>query len=185
MTIKATLTIEELIDQLSRTEEKAEIVNGEVVKMPPTGFLPGRASGRIYRSLDDYEQQVGGGYAIPDNVGFLIDLPDRNSFSSDAAFYVGAPTGAKFINGAPVFAAEVRSEWDYGKRAEGEIEKKISDYFAAGTMVVWDVDVLKEEVIRVYRRDDPGNPTIYRRGDVAEAEPAVLGWKMAVGEMFK
>jgi hypothetical protein len=47
---------------------KAEIVNGEVVLMSPTGGIPGRAGGKIYRSLDDYEQQMGNGYAFPDNV---------------------------------------------------------------------------------------------------------------------
>ena len=59
-----------------------------------------------------------------------------------------------------------------------------ADYFAAGTKVVWDVDVLREELIRVYRADDPENPTIYRRGDIAEAEPAVPGWRFPVDEMF-
>ncbi len=185
MITKAAVSIEELIDQLYHTEGKAEIINGEVVEMPATGFLPGRASGRIYRSLDDYEQQNNGGYAIPDNVGFTVNLPNRNSFSPDAAFYIGPPTGAKFINGAPAFAAEVRSEFDYGKRAERKIAAKIADYFVAGTLVVWDVDVLKAEVVRVYRRDDPNNPTIFRRGDIADAEPAVPGWRFPVDEMFR
>jgi Uma2 family endonuclease len=185
MSVKTVAGIEELIEQLYRTEGKAEIINGEVVEMSATGFLPGRASGRIYRSLDDYEQQNNGGYAIPDNVGFLVNLPNRNSFSPDAAFYVGLPTGGKFINGAPAFAAEVRSKWDYGKRAEREIAEKIADYFAAGTLVVWDVDVLREEVVRVYRHDDPNNPAIYRRGEIADAEPAVPGWRFPVDEMFK
>jgi Uma2 family endonuclease len=185
MITKATSTIEELIKRLTLTEEKAEIIDGEVVKMPPTGFLPGRASGRIYRCLDDYEKQTGNGYAIPDNVGFIVNLPHRKSFSPDAAFYVGPPTGGKFINGAPVFAAEVRSEWDYGKKAEFKIKKKIADYFAAGTIVVWDVDILKEEFVRVYRSPDPDHPTIYHRGETAEAEPAVPGWKMPIDDMFR
>ena len=30
---------------------KAEIVNGELISMAPTGFLPGRAAGAIYLSL--------------------------------------------------------------------------------------------------------------------------------------
>lgn len=176
--------LEKLIEQLMRTEGKAEIVDGKVVEMPATGFLPGRASARIFRSLDDYEQLTKSGYAIPDNVGFLVDLPKRHSFCPDASFYVGAPTGAKFIKGAPIFAAEVRSEWDYGKTAEREISAKIADYFAAGTIVVWDVDVLREELIRVYRGGDPTNPQIYYRGEIAEAEPAVPGWKMPVEELF-
>jgi len=28
------------------------------------------------------------------------------------------------------------------------------------------------------RASDPSNPTIYRRGEIAEAEPAVPGWRM-------
>jgi len=79
---------EATIDDLYRVPEngKAELVNGELVLMSPTGGVPGRAAGRIYRSLDDYERLVGGGYAFPDNVGFIVKLPNRRSFSPDAAF---------------------------------------------------------------------------------------------------
>ena len=31
---------------------------------------------------------------------------------------------------------------------------------------------------------DPENPVIYRRGEMADAEPAVPGWRMAVDELF-
>ena len=51
-------------------------------------------------------------------------------------------------------------------------------------LVVWDVDLLSNEVVRVYRASDPGHPTIYRRGESAEAEPAVPGWTMAVDNLF-
>jgi Uma2 family endonuclease len=90
----------------------------------------------------------------------------------------------KFLEGAPVFAAEVRSEGDYGPIAEQEIAEKRDDYFAAGTLVVWDVDLLSGDVIRVYRASDPAKPTIYHRGEVAEAEPAVPGWRMPVNDLF-
>ena len=62
---------------------------------------------------------------------------------------------------------------------------KRTDYFAAGTLVVWDVDLLGKAVVRVYRASKPKNPTIYRRGDIAEAEPAVPGWKMAANDLFE
>jgi Uma2 family endonuclease len=61
---------------------------------------------------------------------------------------------------------------------------KRADYFSAGTLVVWDVDLVGSDTIRVYRADQPDVPTIYRRGDVAEAEPAVPGWRMPVDELF-
>jgi Uma2 family endonuclease len=163
---------------------KAEIINGEVVLIPPTGFLPSRSAGAVYRSLFDYEQRTKSGYAISDNTGFLVNLPNRQSFSPDAAFYTGTPTGMKFLTGAPIFAVEVRSENDYGPQAEREIAEKRRDYFAAGTLVVWDIDLLSDDVVKVYRATDPANPNIYRRGDIAEAEPAVPGWRMSVDELF-
>jgi Uma2 family endonuclease len=162
---------------------KAEIVNGEIILMSPTGDMPGRAGGSIYVSLRGVERQAGG-RAYPDNVGFRVSLPNRKSFSPDAAFHVGKSSGMKVLDGAPVFAAEIRSENDYGREAELEIESKRRDYFAAGTLVVWDVDLLSNDVIKVYRASDPNHPKIYRRGELAEAEPAIPGWRMPVDELF-
>jgi len=163
---------------------KAEIVDGELVLMSPTGDLPSRAGMKITFSLYAHEQRTGLGRAYPDNAAFIVNLPRRRSFSPDAAYYVGRHTRGKFLEGAPVFAAEVRSEGDYGPAAEREMAAKRQDYFAAGTLVVWDVDVLEDEVVRVFRASDPGNPTVYRRGEHAEAEPAVPGWALLVDDLL-
>jgi Uma2 family endonuclease len=178
---------EATIEDLYRVPEhgKAEIVNGEVVLMSPTGQKPSRASFKISLRLYEYELSTGSGIAVSDNAAFKVNLPNRKSFSPDAAFFVGQHPGMKFFDCAPVFAAEVRSENDYGPPAEREIKEKISDYFAAGTLVVWDVDLLSEDVVRVYRIDSPDQPSIYRRGEMATAEPALSGWAMAVDDLFQ
>lgn len=163
---------------------KAEIVNGELVLMSPTGGVPGRAGGEIFVSLHEYERRVGGGYAFPDNVGFIA-YRNRRSFSPDAAFYKGELRGGLFLERAPVFAVEVRSEEDYDSAAERRIASKRADYFAAGTIVVWDVDALREKLGRVYRAGDADNPAIYHAGELVEAEPALPGWTMAVNEIFR
>ncbi len=90
----------------------------------------------------------------------------------------------KFFEGAPVFAVEVRSEGDYGTRAEKMIAAKRADYFAAGTQVVWDVDLLSGVVVKKYSADDPENPEFFRRADTANAEPAVPNWAMSVADLF-
>lgn len=174
------------IADLARIAEngKAELIDGVVVEMSPTGFLPNYVAGEIYSSLREYARRTKRGYAIGDNAGFVVDLPHRQSFSPDAAFYTGLPTGMRFLEGAPIFAVEVRSENDYGKQAERELAEKRADYFATGTLVIWDVDVLSDDIIRVYRADASETPTIYRRGDSAEAEPAVPGWSLAVDDLF-
>ena len=182
MSTKTRATIEDLYK--IPENGKAEIINGEVVRIMPAGGMAGRASGSVSFSLHSYERERGGGHAFGDNVGFIVDLPNRQSFSPDAAWYKGELEGMKFLNAAPAFGVEVRSESDYGPAAERELAEKRRDYFAAGTLVVWDVDLLSDDVIRVYRITDAETPVIYRRGDIAEAEPAVLGWTMHVDELF-
>jgi Uma2 family endonuclease len=165
-------------------EQKAEIVDGEVVLMSPTGAAPNYAAGEIFASLREYARRAKKGFAFTDNAAFRVDLPNRKSFSPDAGFYMGKWTGMKFFEGAPVFAVEVRSEGDYGPTAESKMARKRGHYFAAGTLVVWDVDLVGEDVVKSYSSTDPNSPTVYRRGDVATAEAAVTGWSIAVDDLF-
>ena len=180
MSTKVEETLEDLLYQI---KQKAEIVDGHIILMPPSGALPGHAAGEIFYSLREYSKREGNGFPFGSNTAFMVNLPHRQSFSPYAGFFVGRDPGMKFFQGAPVFAVEVREEEDYGPRAERERAAKRLDYFAAGTLVVWDVDLLSESVVRVYRANEP-EPTIYRRGQVAEAEPAVPGWTMPVDDIF-
>lgn len=174
------------LDDLYRTPEKAELIGGRIVYLMATGRKPGRIGGRIYRSLDDYASQSGG-EAFPDNVGFAVPMmpSGRESFAPDAAWHKGPfpKNPMRFVEGAPTCAIEVRSENDYNPTAESEMADKRADYFQAGTLVVWDVDTLAE-CIYVYRADAPDQAVTFRRGDVADAEPAVPGWRVSVDWIF-
>ena len=172
------------IDDLYRVKEKAEIVNGEVVIMSPTGGLPSSAGGAIYASLLRHQREMGGGRAYPDGAGFVVDLPNRRSFSPDAAYHPEPKATMKFVEGAPVFAAEVRSEEDYGPAADRRLAEKRADYFCAGALVVWDVDLIGASTVRSYRASE-SHPLVFHRGETAHAEPAVPGWHFPVDELFE
>jgi Uma2 family endonuclease len=180
MSTKTRATIEDLY----KVEGKAELVNGEIVEMPPAGEDPGTAGFEIAVRLREYAQRMGQGRAFPDGVGFRVRLPHRESFSPDAAYHLGPRMGMRFAEGAPVFAVEVRSEHNYDPAAECAMKGKRADYFACGTLVVWDVDLQSGDVIKSYKASDPERPVIFRRGEIADAEPAVPGWRMAVDELF-
>ncbi len=152
--------------------------------MPPIGFLPNVAASEIFVSLREYARCTKTSSALTDNAGFIVNIPYRKSFSPDAAFHTGKSTGMQFLEGAPIFAVEVRSEGDYGPQAEQALAEKRKDNFTASTLVVWDVDLLSDEVVKVYRASHPDHPTIYHRGETAEAEPAVPGWSMPVDNLF-
>ena len=182
MSTRTEATIEDLYQV--HEDGKAEIVDGELVLMSPTGDLPNTAASEIFVSLREYGLRTRIGRAYNDNAAFIVNLPNRKSFSPDAAFYIGPRAGGKFLDGAPLFAVEVRSESGYGPGAEDKMAKKRADYFAAGTLVVWDVDVLRDQVIRRYRADDPEVAGVFHCGEIADAEPALPGWTMPVDDLF-
>src|SRR3984957_10443101 len=167
--LKATL------DDLYREEGKAELIGGRIVRFLAAGHLPSVVAGEIFVSLRLYAKTTKSGIGYADGVGFAIpERPSgRESFSPDASYYLG-PLPAnpmRFIEGAPTFAVEVRSENDYGNAAEVEMAAKRDDYFAAGTLVVWDVDP-QAETVTVYRATNPAQRDVFRRGQSADAEPA-------------
>lgn len=176
------------LDDLMKVDGKAELINGRIILIMPTGFWPGAIARRITRSLEDYSASVGHGVPVADNVGYGFDPPlpsGRGSFSPDSSYYTGPlpPKHMRYIDGFPVFAVEVRSENDHGPAADRRCEDKRKDYFYAGTQVVWDVDPVAETVT-VYRQPDPTTPVMFRRGDVADAEPAVPGWRLKADDIF-
>ena len=111
-------TREATVDDLYRVDQKAEIVGGELVLMAATGGLPNFAGGEIFASLREHARATKSGHAFTDNLGFIVSLPNRRSFSPAVAFADVATLTGKFINGAPRFAVEVRSDGDDGPAAE-------------------------------------------------------------------
>jgi Uma2 family endonuclease len=180
-----TTRLQATLDDLAGAPGKAELVDGEIIHMAPTGDAPGTAGDEIYFSLRKHVEKAGVGHAVADNKAFQVALPHRQTISPDAAFYTGPRSAMDFYPVAPAFAAEVRSKGDYGPLAEQAMIAKRADYFAAGTLVVWDVDLLGEIVVRKYWASDPSRASAFRRGETADAEPAVPGWKMSVDDLFR
>ncbi len=183
----ATITLPRAtLDDLYRTEGKAELINGRIVRLP-CGVLPNRVAGNIFVDLRIFAKALKKGEAFSDGIGYALpEMPSgRESFSPDASYYDRPlPVNLmRFIEGVPNFAAEVRSENDYGNSAEAEMAAKRADYFAMGTQVVWDVDP-QAETVAVYRISAPDQPIVFRCGHIADAEPAVLGWRMKVDDIF-
>ena len=180
-------TVRATLDNLYRVEGKAELINGRIVRHMASGDRPSEVALEIAVSLRNYARKRRRGKAYADGIGYAIpELPSgRESFQPDASYYAG-PLPAnrmRFIEGTPTFAVEVRSENDYGPAAEEELADMRADYFAAGTLVVWDLDPVAE-LVHVYRASSPLTPVTFRRGQTADAEPAVPGWRMPVDEVF-
>jgi len=176
------------LDDLYRTEGKAELIDGRIVEIMASGDIPGTTASEIYARLQEYAKSRGIGRAYADGVGFALPIAldsGRESFSPDAAFVLDSarPRTMRFLEVAPDFAVEVRGENDYGLAADRELADKREDYFQAGTAVVWDVDPI-DEIITRYSADAPATGVAFRRGDTADDEPILPGWGVDVGELF-
>ena len=173
------------LDDLMRTEGKAELIAGRIVVRRLLGCLPGVLVGRILRRLADYAD-VCGGEVYSSTLVFAVAelLSGRESFSPDCSYFTGRlpANRMKFIDGPPDFAVEVRSEGDYSFAAEQEMAAKRADYFEAGTLVVWDVDPVAKTV-RKFNAD--GTDQLFTEQDTANAEPAAPGWALPLDWLFR
>lgn len=178
--------VRETLNDLAKVEGKAELIGGRIVHFMATGAWPNEVASNIFISLREHCRMSRAGKAYTDNIGYAVPelTSGRESFSPDASYFDGLvdPKSMSFIDGPPTFAVEVRSQEDYGPAAEAEMAAKRADYFEAGTVVVWDVDPIAETVAAY--RDATNPPIVYRRGQVADAEPAIRGWSITVDDVF-
>jgi Uma2 family endonuclease len=175
------------IADLHRIEGQVELINGRIFRLPGHGWLIGHIAMEIACSLRDHEERLGIGEAYSSTLGYVVPKlsSGRESFCADVSYYIGPhpENPMAFIDGPPTFAIEIRDEQDYGPEGEAAMAAKRADYFEAGTLVVWDVDAIGK-LIHFYRREDPTRATTFARGEIADAEPAVPGWTIAVDEVF-
>lgn len=175
-----------LLDHLAQIEWKAEIVDNRLVIEIMPSWDHAFASGEIFVSMRAHVRRARlPGRPAGDGLDYKVRLPRRLTFRPDVSFYDGPPTGMKLPERAPRFAVEVRSESDRGAGGVELMRRKREDYFEAGTLVVWDVDLEGVEIVRVFRDGNAQTPAVvYGRGELAEAEPAVPGWTMPVDDLF-
>lgn len=166
-----------LARELMRTEGRAEIVSGAIRQFDFYTHKVSRARGAILVSLHQFLEDKRP-CAASSSLAFLVDLPHRGSFSPPVSVFDLPPAGMKFPVGAPMFAVEIET-------GEEDLAAKRADYFAAGTLVVWGVDLLSEEIVRSYTAQNPKAPQVFKRGQVANAQPAVAGWTMEVDRLFR
>ena len=174
------------VDDLYSVEGPAELVGGRIVH-DMTGEQPGDVAFNIAVSLRAYARQTGRGKAHADGIGYVarVEASDRDSFCPDASYHTHPPAAnpMRFIEQCRISPSRSAARTATARPPKRSRPPNAADYFAAGTLVVWDVDPVKE-VVTVYRAAEPNTPTTFRRGATADAEPAVPEWRMAVDEVF-
>lgn len=161
--------------------KQCELVRGDLRMAPLAGGRHGLVVGNMYRLPSTHVQAHGLGFCFTEATGFELPNLFRTVRAPDVAFVRGERLpGAitdKFIQLAPDLAVEVLSP---STRAF-MIDEKLSDYRAAGTPVVWLVDVKRRGVSVL---DSDGRSRWLGESDWIDGGDVVGGFTCRVAAFF-
>lgn len=147
---------------------KRELVDGEIITMPPPELAHSQVAKRILFMLaacfdqsrvwpDHTGYRIGKGWIEPD---VSVSFPDQRR-------------DEKYFAGSPMIAVEILSPGE-------EIDRKLTLYFADGALEVWVVD-LKRKAMTVYLRQ---NDKVIREVVDRECRSEVAGTAFALADIF-
>ena len=180
-TQKTLLTAEEFFDLYAHIAGRYELVDGEVVEMAPVLRRHGRTASNIDTAFNLYSRQRGEGWSEVE-VGYTVRSgPDTVRGPDVSLILTGQPddeVGSGFVVGAPDIAVEVVSP----SNTTVEMDRKISEYLAAGSQRVW-VAHPPTRSVTVHRAD--GTTTTYTGDDVITDEYLLPGFSLPLSEIFR
>jgi len=169
------------IADLEQVEGRCELVNGEIVRMGPTGGDHGFAAGAITEHLRTFVRTNRLGRVTGSEPGFILSRNPDTVRAADATFIAAAllqpgRSYPGFFAFAPTLAVEVLSPSD----RYTDVHAKVRAWLAAGTRVVWVIDPAERRVAihTVVGAHELGEDATLDGGDV------LPGFALPVRELF-
>jgi Uma2 family endonuclease len=161
---------------------RRELVRGEIIAMNPSGAEHGQIVVEITWRIAQHVREKNLGVVFGAETGFALARHPDTVRAPDVAFVrksriaeIGVPK--QFFPGAPDLAVEVVSP----SERPGDIDSKVSDWLAHGTLSVWLVNP-QRRVVAIYR---PGaSAVLLGEGDVLEEPDLLPGFKVAVKQIW-
>jgi Uma2 family endonuclease len=182
MTVQEKLyTADELLEISERSDNRYELVKGQLIEMPPTGDMHGVVAMDFGRIMGNFIVENDLGLVVGTDTGFVLFTNPDTVRAPDIAFISKArltPLTGKYFTIAPDLAVEVISP----SESASEINDKILEYFEAGVKLVW-LLYPKSRTIHVYTAAD--EVKIIKVGAILDGRDVLPGFQMAVSDVFK
>jgi len=162
---------------------ECELVNGEIVRMPPGGVEHNTVVGQIFILLQTWNRRAKAGRALTNETGVVVRTDPDSVRGADVLFisYQRLPAHEKwkgFLRHRPELVVEVLAEDESWKR----MEEKVADYHAFGVDLVWVADP-QTETVRAYPKGR--RPKLCSAGAPLDAGKLLPGFTCEVAEFFK
>ena len=162
--------------------EQAELVKGEVVHMPPPGYIHAFTEHHFSRILGNYVRQHKLGYVMVGEGGVYTKRKPDTVRGIDVAFIsherLAQVKSQTYLDVAPELIVEVLSPNDRWSN----ITDKLEEYFAIGVKVVWVADPRKR-YIYVYR--SPAEVKRLTANDELSGGDVLPNFRVPVAEFFE
>jgi Uma2 family endonuclease len=180
-TASGLMTAEELW-RLPDDGTRRELVRGELRTMAPAGYEHGKIETKLTWRLAEHVEKSKLGDVVGADTGFVLARDPDLVRAPDAAFVSRARleqtrASKQFFPGPPDLAIEIVSPSD----TLYEIDEKVDDYLAAGTLLVWVVNP-RRRTVTVHRPG--GQQVVLREADQLTGEDVVPGFACPVGSLF-
>ena len=183
-TRKTLLTADEFYDFCYKNEGRYELVRGEVIELSPVNDEHSEIAINIGTAFNVHSRQYGIGRAGVETGYILLSGPDTVR-GPDVSFRLVPRSGRRqrigFLAGAPDIAVEVVSP----SNTAAEMQRKVSEYLAAGSRRVWVVYPSARTANRsVIIHHDDGATITYTGDDVITDEELLPGFSLPLAEIF-
>jgi Uma2 family endonuclease len=177
------VTAEQFWDRYAGSEARAELVNGSVIAMSPTGPVHGRTDRKLAQVIGPYvdEHELGD---LVMNTGFLLAHDPDTVRGPDQAFISAAKISAHpppergWWEVIPDLAIEIVSPKDTPE----QVQEKVAEYLRFGVRLVWVVDPRRREV-RVYRPGEAAE-TVSAGGEL-DGEAVIPGFRAPLARLWE
>lgn len=161
---------------------KEELVRGEVITMPPPGFLHGLVQGTVAFLLITFARASGLGRVTVES-GTVTEHDPDSVRGPDVAFWSFSRVPAdqvpeSYPDVAPDLCVEVKSP----SNTPAKTTSKVREYFKSGVRLVWVIDP-EERTVTVYRK--PGRGEVFWEDDTITGEAVLPGFSRPVAEFFQ
>ena len=181
-TAAQTMTAEGLLQLPTGMGTRYELVEGALKTMSPAGSRHGRIALRIGSLLEHFVRSHGLGETVGAETGFIlrrnpdtVRAPDAGFIAQDRVSIAGLPDG--FFPGAPDLAVEVLSP----SETASEVQRKVDDYFDAGSAQVW---VIYPELSKVAVFRSARESVFLGPADTLDGGTLLPGFSCPVAELF-
>jgi Uma2 family endonuclease len=171
------------VDELPDIPECYELVDGELIMMmSPAGPPHGHVVMTLGIALGVYIEKHQLGAVFGGQTGFILTRNPDTVRAPDIAFLreeriPAEGFGSEYFDGAPDLAVEILSP----SNRPTAMRRKIEQYFAAGTSLVWVIDFRKRTIVVHARRR---TPITLHESDALDGEDVIPGFHYEIAQLF-